>query len=40
MEQVIEISTDSGIAVEEQQVIDLSKEMLDKFGGGIKADYL
>jgi hypothetical protein len=35
MDQVVEISTDSGKAVEEQQVTDLSKEMLDKVGGGI-----
>jgi hypothetical protein len=35
MEQVVEISTDREIAVEEQQVTDLSIEMLAKVGGGV-----
>lgn len=35
MEQVVEISTDAEKAVEEQQLIDLSQDLLDKVGGGI-----
>ena len=40
MEQVVEISTENVEAVEEQQVTELSKDLLDKIGGGILGAFL